>query len=317
MVVKLPLIVWFPVKLFEPVVAFEPVELLVITGDPLIVSPPPVKLNPDPLVKLIEPDEDPLINTIVAPSINNSFHGLAAVPKVPFTSAGIILPDTVNEPDIITFWFKFVTYEAVCAVWTYEEVCAVWTNEAVWAFCTNEAVCAVCTNEAVCAVWTYEAVVANEELIAFCTNEAVCAVCTNEAVCAVWTYEAVCAVWTNEAVCAVPCKEPVIPAVTINDPVSCAKPVNGNGDPPVPEVKLPSAKTYWDPAPAIKTYEAVCAVPCKDPVNDPLNPCAVIVPVFVYEPVKYSKLPSISVIVRGEPFICLNVKFAILFIYKY
>ena len=109
------------------------------------------------------------------------------------------------------------------------------------------------------------------------------------------TKDAVTAVWANEEV---PKIEPVIPSVTVNDPVIVEDPVIVK-DPVIVE----------DPVIVKDPVIVEDPVIVKDPsiVNDPVTAC---------EPVKYSKLPSISVLVSGEPFTDLSVKFAI-FIYKY
>ena len=52
--------------------------------------------------------------------------------------------------------------------------------------------------------------------------------------------------------------------------------------------------------------------PCTEPV---IPPVTINEPVIACEPVKYSKLPSNSAMVSAEPFTCLNVKLAILFLF--
>ena len=54
-----------------------------------------------------------------------------------------------------------------------------------------------------------------------------------------------------------------IEPVTPNDPVISADPVKGKGEPPVPEVVVPSANRYWEPAPGLKNPE----VAVTDPVT--------------------------------------------------
>jgi hypothetical protein len=95
----------------------------------------------------------------------------------------------LNEPVSVSVWLSGLTDDAVAA------------NDADTAFRTYEAVCAVPTKDAVCAKTTYDAV---------------CAVVTNDAVCASVTNDAVVALFAHDAV---PNNDPVIPPLTLNDPV--------------------------------------------------------------------------------------------------
>jgi len=98
----------------------------------------------------------------------------------------------LNEPVSVSVWLSGLTDDAVDA------------NDADTAFRTYDAVCAVPTKDAVCA---NEDVVANDEDTACKTYDAVCAVVMNDAVAACVAYDAV------------PNNDPVIPPLTLNDPV--------------------------------------------------------------------------------------------------
>jgi len=72
-----------------------------------------------------------------------------------------------------------------------------------------------------------------------------------------------------------------IEPVTVNpdpditsEPVITADPENGNGEPPVPEVVVPSANRYWEPAPGL-----------KNPKVDVIDPVDIIDPVTTKDPV--------------------------------
>jgi hypothetical protein len=67
------------------------------------------------------------------------------------------------------------------------------------------------------ALTAYDAVVANEADTACATYDAVCANVTNDAVCASVTNDAVDALFAQDAV---PFNDPVIPLLTVNEPLT-------------------------------------------------------------------------------------------------